>query len=63
MTTMMMSQTLPTAMSFKSSLGSRQAFLPARAATPARQLVRVLAARGPNLKSKNNIAKVNGICV
>jgi len=59
MSASLMSRSIPSAVSFKSSVGSRQAFLPARApvATPARQL-RVLAARGPNLKSKNDIAKV-----
>lgn len=48
----MVSLTVPAAVSF---IGSRQAFLPARApmATPARQM-RVLAAKG----TKNNIAKV-----
>ena len=61
MTTMMMSQTALNAVSFKSAVGSRQAFLLSRApvATPARQL-RVLAAKIPGLKSKNNIAKVRG---
>jgi hypothetical protein len=45
--------------SFKAAIGSRQAFLPARApmATPARQM-RVMA-KGPRLGQKNNIAKVN----
>ena len=58
---MMLSQTALTAVSFKSAVGSRQAFLPARApvASPARQL-RVLAAKIPGLKNKNNIAKVRG---
>ena len=61
MTTMMMSQAALNAVTFKSAVGSRQAFLPCRApvATPARQL-RVLAAKIPGLKSKNNIAKVMG---
>ena len=58
---MMMSQTAMNAVSFKSAVGSRQTFLPSRApvATPARQL-RVLAAKIPGLKNKNNIAKVRG---
>jgi len=55
----MLSQTVPAAVSFKAAIGSRQAFLPARApmATPARQM-RVMA-KGPRLGQKNNIAKMN----
>ena len=54
----MTSRTTPS-MSFKASIGSRQAFLPARAPVAARvRQVHVVAAKIPGLKNKNNIAKV-----
>jgi len=56
-TTMMTSRTTPS-MSFKASIGSRQAFLPARAPVAGRIRQAVVAAKIPGLKNKNNIAKV-----